>query len=91
MANSGVQWLSRNCRFMQLLPLYLVCAFSLLLVTTGARGQSAERGKDKEGKDEPRTDELRKLNESAAALVKKVSPSVVQILVTGYGPLEEVA
>src|SRR5258706_909677 len=31
---------------------------------------------------------LRKINESADALIKKVSPSVVQILVTGYGPIE---
>jgi len=35
------------------------------------------------------TDALRKLNESVDALIKKVSPSVVQILVTGYGPLED--
>src|SRR5438128_10368337 len=35
------------------------------------------------------TDELRKLDESVEALIKKVSPSVVQILVTAYGPLEE--
>src|SRR5713101_3428408 len=35
------------------------------------------------------TDALRKLNESVNALIKKVSPSVVQIVVTGYGPLEE--
>src|SRR5690242_515361 len=35
------------------------------------------------------TEELRKLNQSVGALIKKVSPSVVQILVTGYGPLEE--
>jgi serine protease Do len=34
-------------------------------------------------------DELHKLNDSVNALVKKVSPSVVQILVTAYGPLEE--
>src|SRR5713226_5188468 len=34
------------------------------------------------------TDALRKLNESVDALIKKVSPSVVQILVTGYGPIE---
>jgi serine protease Do len=34
-------------------------------------------------------DTLHKLNESVDALIKKVSPSVVQILVTGYGPLEE--
>ena len=34
-------------------------------------------------------DTLHKLNQSVDALIKKVSPSVVQILVTGYGPLEE--
>jgi serine protease Do len=34
-------------------------------------------------------DDLRRLNQSVDALIKKVSPSVVQILVTGYGPLEE--
>jgi serine protease Do len=33
-------------------------------------------------------DTLHKLNESVDALIKKVSPSVVQILVTGYGPVE---
>jgi serine protease Do len=31
---------------------------------------------------------LRKLNDSVEALIKKVSPSVVQILVAGYGPIE---
>src|SRR6266404_1932777 len=31
---------------------------------------------------------LRKLNESVDVLIKKVSPSVVQIMVTGYGPVE---
>jgi serine protease Do len=34
-------------------------------------------------------EELRKLNESVDALLRKVSPSVVQILVTGYGTVEE--
>ena len=34
-------------------------------------------------------DTLHKLNESVDNLIKKVSPSVVQILVTGYGPLDE--
>ena len=34
-------------------------------------------------------DALRKLNESLDALIKKVTPSVVQILVTGYGPVEQ--
>ena len=33
--------------------------------------------------------DLQRLNQSVDALIKKVSPSVVQILVTGYGPLEE--
>jgi serine protease Do len=31
---------------------------------------------------------LRKFNESVDVLIKKVSPSVVQILVTGYGPID---
>src|SRR5450755_1500557 len=34
-------------------------------------------------------DTLHKLNESVDALIRKVSPSVVQILVTGYGTVEE--
>src|SRR2546425_9058752 len=35
------------------------------------------------------SDALRKLNASVDALIKKVSPSVVQILVAAYGPVEE--
>jgi serine protease Do len=34
-------------------------------------------------------DALHKLNESVGALIKRVSPSVVQVLVTGYGPQED--
>jgi serine protease Do len=52
---------------------FLLCAFP-------TRGQS----KDRSG-----GDALHKLNESVDALIKRVSPSIVQILVTGYGPLEE--
>src|SRR5580692_12262812 len=40
-----------------------------------------------QGKPEDNT--LRKLDESVDALIRKVSPSVVQILVAGYGPVEE--
>jgi serine protease Do len=46
-------------------------------------GPSAAHAQERPG------DALRKLNGSVNDLVKKVSPSVVQILVTGYGPLEE--
>jgi len=35
------------------------------------------------------SEDLRRLNQSVDALIRRVSPSVVQILVTGYGPLEE--
>lgn len=38
---------------------------------------------------EEQTDALRKVNESVQALIKKVSPSVVQILVTGFGAVDE--
>ncbi len=54
-------------------------ALFLLVHLAAANGQSQDHS----------TDALRKLNESVDALIKKVSPSVVQILVTGYGPLEE--
>src|SRR5260370_41178486 len=55
------------------------CAVILLAHLPAARAQSPDHS----------TETLRKLNESVAALIKRVSPSVVQILVTGYGPLEE--
>src|SRR5467141_2559485 len=54
-------------------------ALFLLVHLPAAHGQSPDHS----------SDELRKLNQSVNALIKKVSPSVVQILVTGYGPLEE--
>jgi len=54
--------------------------FSLaLFLTASSRAQAQDRS----------TDALRRLNESVEALIRRVSPSVVQILVTGYGPLEE--
>src|SRR5260370_8595507 len=78
MANSGVQRLSGDPYFSRYLAILLVSALSLFLSSPPLRGQASGAA----------TDELHKLNESAAALIKKVSPSVVQILVTGYGPVE---
>jgi serine protease Do len=83
MANSAVPQLLRKNLLSRLLSFCGACTLSLLLPSAGARGQSADTGKD-----EPRAGELQKLNQSVEALIKKVSPSVVQILVTGYGPLE---
>ena len=51
---------------------------ALFLAFHGASAGAQDRGDNT----------LRKLNESVDALIKKVSPSVVQILVTGYGPVE---
>src|SRR6266403_3510829 len=79
MANSGVQHPSGYPCFSRYLAILLVSALGLFLSSPSVRGQSSGAA----------TDELRKLNESAGALIKRVSPSVVQILVTGYGPLEE--
>ena len=58
-----------------------LCTSALLLavVSSPTCGQSQDRS----------ADELHKLNQSVDALIKKVAPSVVQILVTGYGPLEQ--
>jgi serine protease Do len=57
----------------------MALCLSLLLISACSRATAQERA----------TDELHKLNESIDALIKKVSPSVVQVLVTGYGPLED--
>jgi serine protease Do len=84
MANSTVKLRSRNRHFSRLLRAWLAAAFCIFFFAAGVRGQSSEGSKD-----EPRTDDLRKLNRSVDALIKRVSPSVAQILVTGYGPLEE--
>jgi serine protease Do len=58
-----------------------LCAPCLLLLFISACSHASAQ--------ERSVDELHKLNESVDALIKKVSPSVVQILVTGYGPLED--
>ena len=52
-----------------------------LLCLAGFPGRAQAQGRS--------TEELKKLNESVDALIRKVSPSVVQILVTGYGQVEE--
>ena len=75
---------SQDYALRQLFAILLAAGLSLFLSSPAVGGQSADPAPN-----ELRTDELRKLNESVDALVKKVSPSVVQILVTGYGPLEQ--
>ena len=57
----------------------ITAAFLLLAGPSAMRLQAQERA----------LEDLRRLNQSVDALIRKVSPSVVQILVTGYGPLEE--
>lgn len=55
-------------------------AFAVFLWFTYAHSGAAQ---------EPPADALRKVNESVQALIKKVSPSVVQILVTGFVAVDE--
>src|ERR1700704_392417 len=56
----------------------LTCAASLLLAARGASAQPAHAAHSMSA--------LRELNNSVEALVRRVSPSVVQVVVTGYGP-----
>ena len=57
----------------------------ILLAMGCALALSASTGRaDAQGQS---MDELRRMNEAVGELIRKVSPSVVQILVTGYGPL----
>ena len=73
--DSGVRRLPSCLRFLVLLG--LVC-----LVSQGtAKGQTARNARP--------SDALHELNNSIEALVQRVSPSVVQILVTGYGSAED--
>jgi serine protease Do len=64
-------------RHLTLRTLFAVCAVP---VFCAAQSSGAQNRSD---------DALHKLNESVDALIRKVSPSVVQILVAGYGPVEE--
>jgi len=57
---------------------FSVGILAFLMSTSAAPAAPQERGDNT----------LRKLNESVDALIKKVSPSVVQLLVTGYGPID---
>jgi serine protease Do len=59
----------------------LTCATGLLLAS-GLAAQTAAVGAVRA------SNPLRQLSDSVEALVKRVSPSVVQILVAGYGPIE---
>jgi serine protease Do len=59
--------------------MFCLTCMACLLFASGVPAQSP-------GKADP--DPLHQLNNSVRALVKKVTPSVVQVLVTGYGPVE---
>jgi serine protease Do len=65
-----------NRRFLRLR--FLIVVATAFVATLPSAATPQDRGENM----------LRKLNDSVDALIKKVSPSVVQILVTGYGPIE---
>lgn len=78
-------WFSRSPRIPRLnagVSFALVFAMATASLSLAPRAAAQTQTK-------PDDNTLRKLNESVDALIRKVSPSVVQILVTGYGPLEE--
>jgi serine protease Do len=64
-------------RYLTLRTAFAVCAVSFICAARSSGAQNRSDGA------------LHKLNESVDALIRKVSPSVVQILVAGYGPVEE--
>ena len=72
-----LRWKMKNgncrCGFLWICVVCLVLAPGVSAQTVSARGDS---------------DPLHQLNNSVRALVKRVTPSVVQVLVTGYGPVE---
>ena len=62
----------------RLLGASLMCAAGLILPAQGASAQPAHAAHSMSA--------LRELNRSVEALVRRVSPSVVQVVVMGYGP-----
>src|SRR5260370_36924831 len=70
--------------------LHLKGGMACLLLATFAHGQTRHTGvaTDKSVTARP-SNFLRELDTSLEAVVAKVSPAVVQIVVTGYGPLED--
>jgi serine protease Do len=67
-------------RFYARLPRMPIAVAALLCISL-ASGRAQAQGHS--------TDELRKRDQSVGDLIRKVSPSVVQILVSGYGQIEE--
>jgi len=59
----------------------ILFAIATLLTVSLSSGRVRAQGRS--------TNELRKTDQSVGALIRKVSPSVVQILVSGYGQVEE--
>ena len=66
----------------------LALAVSLVLLISAPAGH-AQRGTGPAGAPAQASDALARMNESIDALTRKVWPSVVQILVTGYGARDE--
>src|SRR6476661_8182921 len=60
-----------------------ICLACLIFVPTATAQTSARTGANPSD-----SDTLHQLNSSVRALVKRVTPSVVQVLVTGFGPVE---
>jgi serine protease Do len=72
--------LGENRRLPGILFLNLVIFITSLCFGISVSAQTAARGID--------SDSLHSLNRSVQSLVGRVAPSVVQLLVTGYGPVE---
>ena len=75
---TNMKWKRTNGRFLAAGLVWL--CLSCLFLATQASAQI------RTSKDDP--DPLHQFNNSVRALVKRVTPSVVQILVSGYGPVE---
>ena len=74
---TGYEWFQLRTRVSALGCLLALCCFS----AKNSPAQSVQRNQS--------PDALHQLSSSVEELVKRVSPSVVQVLVTGFGPTEE--
>jgi serine protease Do len=65
-----------------------ICALLLVLVCLGLAPAVAAQSSTRAAVNKIESDPLHQFNNSIRTLVRRASPSVVQVMVTGYGPVE---
>lgn len=88
-AGSVSRWNFNCCVHIMTRLLGIKCGITCLLLAASVHAQSSAVAAEVRTNAPAQSNLLRELNSSLETVVAKVSPAVVQIMVTGYGPVEE--